>query len=258
MNRWDRHEQILQAAAQRGTVYLPRAMQVTGASAATVRRDFADLAAAGSVKRIRGGVRVISREGNLPFSMRQAQHSAAKDAIGRAAADLLRQGDVVFIDGGTTTFHLCLHLPAVPLRIITNSMRIASHLSSPTSNQSQHELYLTGGLVQPEFGLLAGPGTLHSLDFYHANWAFLSVGGITDEGLYNTSESVVQSERKMIEQSDRAVVLADHSKLGKRAMCRIAHPSAIDRLITNEDPSSAMHVRSLRAQNIAVTCTSAT
>ena len=61
--------------------------------------------------------------------------------------------------------------------------------------------------------MLTGPGTLHSLDFYYANWAFLSVGGITADGLYNSSEAIVDTERKMIERSDKAVILADQSKL---------------------------------------------
>ncbi|MEE9403937.1 MAG: DeoR/GlpR family DNA-binding transcription regulator [Algisphaera sp.] len=252
MNHWERHEQMLRVAALKGTISLRRAMEITGASAATIRRDFAEMASAGAVERIRGGVRGVRREGNLPFAMRQAQHSDAKNAIAREAADLLRHGDVVFVDGGTTTFHLCLHLPAVPLRIITNSLRIAAYLADANTADNAWEVYLTGGLIHAEFGLLAGPGTLHSLDFYHADWAFLSVGGIGVAGLYNTSETVVETERKMIAQSDRAVVLADHSKLGQRAMCRIGGLGRIDRLITDDAPQGRDQVRVLQKEGLKV------
>lgn len=95
-------------------------------------------------------------------------------------------------------------------------------------------MYLTGGRIQHGTNMLTGPGTLHALDFYHANLAFLSVGGVTADGLYNTSEAVVETERRMIERSDRAVILADQSKLGRRAMCRVCGIERIHMLITDQ------------------------
>lgn len=232
MNKWERHEKILRLAGERGMIYLDRAIQATGSSRATVGRDFAELANKGTVQRIRGGIRVARKEGSLPFHLREVQHSEEKASIAGEAVRLLRSGDVLFIDGGTTTYHLCYCLPAIPLRIITNSLRLSAYLDDPIHRQPDWEVYLTGGCIQHGSSMLTGPGTLHSLDFYHADWAFLSVGGITTDGLYNTSEAVVETERKMIERSDRAVILADQSKLGKRAMCRIDSLASIDHLIT--------------------------
>lgn len=233
MNKWERHERILRLAGERGMIYLDRAVRATGASLPTVRRDFAELAESGAVERVRGGIRVKRKDGSLPFNLREVQHSEAKAAIARVAAGLLQAGDVVLIDGGTTTYHLCFCLPAIPLRIITNSLRLSAYLDDPAHRQSEWEVYLTGGCIQHGSSMLTGPGTLHSLDFYHADWAFLSVGGITADGLYNTSEAIVETERRMIECADRAVILADQSKLGKRAMCRIGPISSVNRLITN-------------------------
>lgn len=232
MNKWERHEHILRLAGERGTIFLDRAVKATGASLPTIRRDFVELADSGSVERIRGGIRVVRKEGNLPFSMRQVQASRDKAAIARKAVQLLKAGDVLFIDGGTTTYHMCFCLPPIPLRLITNSLRLSAYLDDPIRRHPEWEIYLTGGLIQPGSNMLTGPGTLHTLDFYHADWAFLSIGGITEDGLYNTSETVAETERKMIERSDRAVILADQSKLGKRAMCKVCPVSRIDRLIT--------------------------
>lgn len=233
MQKAERHERILNLAGERGLLYLDRAIRETEASRATIRRDFDDLARNGAVERIRGGIRVARKDGSLPFHLRQVQRSSEKSAIARKAARLLRSGDVVFIDGGTTTYHFCLHLPRVPLRIITNSLRLSSFLDDEANRFADWEVYLTGGRIQHGSNMLTGPGTLHSLDFYYADWALLSVGGLAVDGLYNTSESVTETERKMIDRCDRAVVLADQSKLGRRAMARVCGIEKIDRLITN-------------------------
>ncbi|MGF1450585.1 MAG: DeoR/GlpR family DNA-binding transcription regulator [Opitutales bacterium] len=156
--------------------------------------------------------------------------------IAQKAARLLRAGDVVLIDGGTTTCHLCFCLPPLPLRIITNSLRVAAYLDNASARRPDLEVFLSGGRIDMGSKMLSGSGTVHTLDFYHANWAFLSVGGITAGSLYNTSEPVVGTERKMIERSGRAVVLADQSRLGTRSMCRVCGVSEIDHVIT--DPHS--------------------
>jgi DeoR/GlpR family transcriptional regulator of sugar metabolism len=234
MNKIERHEQILRLAAEHGLLYMERAMRVSGSSRATVQRDFDELAAIGAVVRVRGGIRVARRDGNVPFNLRQVQHSAAKSAIARRAVESLRAGDVVFVDGGTTTYHICFHLPPIPLRIITNSLRLSAYLDDAAHRNDQWEVYLTGGRVQHGSNMLAGPGTLHALEFYHADVAYLSVGGIAADGLYNTSEAIVETERKMIERCDRAIVLADQSKLGRRAMCRVCGLDRIHCLITDK------------------------
>ncbi len=236
MDRLERHEALLALAGERGKLYLQNAMRTTGASRATIRRDFDDLAASGAVERIRGGIRVTRKEGNVPFNLREVQQSAAKSAIAAKACRLLRAGDVVFVDGGTTTYHISFHLPKIPLRIITNSLRLSAYLDDTVTRHKDWEIYLTGGRIHHGHNMLTGSGALHSLDFYHADWAFLSVGGITADGLYNSSEAIVETERKMIERSDRAVILADQSKLGRRAMCRVCGIKRIHGLVT-ESPS---------------------
>jgi len=176
----------------------------------------------------------------VPFNLREVQHSREKSSIAAKACRLLRAGDVLFVDGGTTTYHICFHLPRVPLRIVTNSLRLSAYLDDAAQCFPDWEVYLTGGRIHHGDNMLAGPGTLHSLDFYHANWAFLSVGGITADGLYNTSETVVETERRMIDRSDRAIVLADQSKLGKRAMCRVCGIGRIYQLITDAPQSRSL------------------
>lgn len=231
MNKIERHEHILSLVRARGQLYQDSALVATGASPATIRRDFDEIADSGAVERIRGGIRVARRAGNVSFSMRSVHQSVAKSAIAARACKLLQAGDVIFIDGGTTTYHTCFHLPKLPLHIVTNSLRLSAYLDHVSNRHAEWEVYLTGGRIHHGHDMLTGSGTLHSLDFYHADWAFLSVSGLTIDGLYNSSEAVVETERKMLDRCDRAVVLADQSKLGQRAMCRVCGLGRIDRLI---------------------------
>jgi len=253
MNKIERHERILQLASERGVVYLPRLMEATGASRPTLRRDFDELAESGAVERIRGGIRAVRRDGSAPFNLRAVQHSKAKSEIARRAVAPLRTGDVIFVDGGTTTYHICFHLPKIPLRIITNSLRLSAYLDDAATRHPEWEVYLTGGKIQPGSSMLTGPGTLHSLDFYHADRAFLSVGGICDDGLYNTSEAIAETERKMIERAGKAVLLADQSKLGRRAMCRVCGVGRIHELVTDKPVGRSLVEEAIREKGLPIT-----
>ncbi len=236
-----RHEKLLQFVSRRAFTSLHDAVEHLHASEATVRRDFARLAQQGLVERVRGGVRVLIASGDsAPFSIRQVQQSAQKHAIARVAAARIQPDQVLFIDGGTTTFHLVACLPDVPLRIITNSLRLASALEVLPPRRHVPQVFLTGGQLQRDAGLLIGPAAHDSLARYHADWAFLSVSGIDESGIYNSQETVVDSERLMIANAQRTVVMADHSKLGRRSMCRVCSLDEIDLLITDSQASPAL------------------
>lgn len=210
------------------------ACRLLGASPATIRRDFAELVAAGRAERHHGGVGRLRRDAlaMVPLAARAVQHPAEKQAIAACAAGLLDSGQAVFVDGGTSTLQLADHLGAVPLRIITNSLRLAAALGAATY-AAPIEVHLTGGYLLSRGGLLIGPQARQGIVAYHADWAFLSVGGIGEDGVFNTDELVQDLEREMIAHADRVAVLADRSKLGRRSLCRVCGLDAIDVLITD-------------------------
>ncbi len=239
MNQTERRERLIRAVSERRTLSIRRGMELTQVSEPTIRRDFAALAAEGAVQRAWGGIGLPDTDTMSPFAFREVQYSEEKAALARKAASLLNKGDVVFIDGGTTTYHLASCLADIPLRIVTNSLRLAEALQARHDREAQQDVYLTGGLVYANGGLLIGAGVADGLRQYHANWAFISVSGVTEAGLYNTSELVVQAEREMICNADRVVVLVDHSKIGKHAMFRIGDVDEIDMLVTDIDPAKS-------------------
>jgi DeoR/GlpR family transcriptional regulator of sugar metabolism len=215
-----------------------QACERLGASPATVRREFVQLAQEGRVEKTWGGVRAIASTpaGPAAFTKRLAENATEKQAIAEAAAALLSDGDVVMIDGGTTTYQLCEYIAHKRIRIITNSLVIAQAVDRLKGRERGAEIYLTGGILEPESGVLSGPPAEAFLKRYHAQWAFLSAAGIDSREATNHNEAVLASERLMIERSDRVVLLADHTKLGRRAMCVLCSLGKVDHWFTGDTP----------------------
>jgi len=235
-----RNREILELLEETGQLSVPDACERLTLSPATARRAFARIAAEGLAEKVWGGL--IRRNPNtpgddmVPSSLRDKLNAEAKDTIARQAAMLVEDGDVVAIDGGTTTLRLSSYLANRPIRILTNSILIAHRIEQLRSGPKSAEVFLTGGFVYPGSGLLVGPQAVTNLRQYHSRWAFLSVGGLDERGATNTNELVVESERAMIEQTENAVILADHSKWGHRDMIRQCDWSEISLLITDRKP----------------------
>ena len=249
-----RHDQILGYLADHEFLSVEDAIHLTRTSPATVRRDFRVLAERELVQRTRGGIRRSRNAANgmTPFALREIRNAREKAALARRAATLLSPGDVLIVDGGTTTFHLAGYLPSFPLRLVTNSLRLAAVLGEKRTGESSVEVFLTGGYLYPQSSLLIGPQARASLSQYHAHWAFLSAGGINEEGIYNTNELVVETERTMMENVNQVVILADHSKIGTRAMCYLCGIEKVDMLITDTWPENEPILERFRESGLEV------
>lgn len=231
----ERQAQILHQLSLCDFLSVKDAIVQFAASPATIRRDFDDLVVRGLARRSHGGLCPATRpEDILPFAYRETRNATEKAALARMAVTLLEKGDALFVDGGTTTFHLGECLPDLPLTLITNSLRLATALELRVTGGAlrQLDLFLTGGQLKLGASLLTGPGAQKSVEQYRARWAFLSAGGISPDGLFNTDERVAETERSMIQSADQVVVLVDSSKLGRTALCRVAPLEKISVLVT--------------------------
>jgi len=255
-----RQRQILDLFSSDSELTVTEVCERLGASPATVRREFAQLATDGFVEKTWGGIRAKTDApapvGPPAFTHRLSEQAAEKRAIAQAAAALLTDGDVVMIDGGTTTYQLCEFIALKRIRIITNSLVIAQSIDHLRGSQRGAEVYLTGGVLQPESGIVAGPPAEAFLKRYHAAWAFLGAAGIDEKAATNYNEAVLASERLMIEQSTRIAILADHTKLGRTAMCVLCPLSKVDRLITSVSRSNAALLKRLARAKVPVTMAS--
>ena len=260
MKRRLRQRQILQLLQITPEISVGEVCARLGASPATIRREFAQLHAEGRVEKTWGGIRAAIAApvsagpmGPPAFGQRLATNAAEKRAIAQAAAALLEDDDVVIIDGGSTTFHLCEFIALLPIRIITNSLVIAQAVDGLKGARRGAEVHLSGGQLQPESGVVAGPQAEAFLRQYHAKWAFLGAAGVDEKAATNYNEAVLTSERLMIAQSERIALLADHSKFGRTAMCVLCPLDSVSRLITDAHPETQAMLQRIRHTGVDIT-----
>lgn len=165
---------------------------------------------------------------------------------------LIKLGCVIFVDGGTTTSHLGSCLRGGHLRIITNSLRLAAILEDSFAVKSGPEVFMTGGFLHLKSGFLLGPKAEASIAQYHADIAFLSAGGVDENGIYNNNELVTELEKVMMKNALKTVVLADCSKIGRRSMCHVCNLGNIDILITNKLPENSDILSKIRSSGVEV------
>jgi DeoR family fructose operon transcriptional repressor len=235
----ERHNLLQELIAQRGISDLDSLAAELKVSSSTVRRDLEQLEQRGLVKRTHGGVIWAGNEqrpspnstGSLPyaFDQRMGYQVDAKRQVARAARNLVSANDTILVDGGTTTFYFAQELVGTPLQLVTNSLPIANLFL----NDENVELVLTGGLMYPRYGVLLGPMMEHTLDTIHPKTVFLSVAGVSGGVLFNQNQLLVQAERKMLAQAQRAVLLMDSVKLGQQALARLCDLSEIDVVVTD-------------------------
>jgi DeoR/GlpR family transcriptional regulator of sugar metabolism len=138
--------------------------------------------------------------------------------------------------------------------VITNSLRLASVLEEKAAQRPNLEVYVYRWISRSQSGILLGP-TPSQASPSICRLGFLSVGGISHEGVSNTNEQVTQAERVMIRNADRVVVLADHSKIGKNAMCHVCPLDQVDTLITDHWPENQGTIQQLTETGVEViTC----
>jgi DeoR/GlpR family transcriptional regulator of sugar metabolism len=111
---------------------------------------------------------------------------------------------------------------------------------------------MTGGRFSPESGLLLGPGAINNIAAYHADIAILSVRGIDGNGLYNHNEEIAEIGRTMIENADHVIIIADHSKIGRCAMNKVASCDRIEALFTMETAENSNTLNEILTAGVKV------
>jgi DeoR/GlpR family transcriptional regulator of sugar metabolism len=213
-----RRRQLLELVNRRGFATLDELVRALGVSESTVRRDLEALDTAGAVKRTHGGVVCSGDVRSMPaFEERETSQAAEKQAIGRAAAAEVQDGDTILLDGGTTTLEVARALAGRPLQVVTNSLPIASLLAS----HKDTDLILVGGYVYPRTGVAMGPLAVSALQTIRVHTLFMGAGGIVPEGVFNSNSLLVETERQMMACAQRVVLLADHSKFNRLALSRL-------------------------------------
>lgn len=250
MHATERDRVILGLLDEKGFVSFRELSRRVTASPATLRRDLERLQTGGRLVRVRGGVQPAGGVDHMsnhhlqgvPFHENINRNRAAKEAIGRAAAELCRPGEAVIIDGGSTTLSMCPHLEPLKLQVLTNSLHIVSALLQ----QPNTGISITGGVVFREQNVVLDPFDHADVRVFHASRMFVGAAAVTRHGLMQSDIILVQAERKLLSQADELVVLVDSSKFAAAAGHLLCDLSRVGTLITdsNIDTASAKMVES--------------
>src|SRR5688500_13548524 len=227
----ERRQKVIDLVSERGFVALGDLAKQLQTSESTIRRDLDYLDEHGFVKRTHGGAVFLGETAaGLPALEERSQRELEeKRQIAQAAAARIKDGDAILLDGGTTTLEVARLLVGRPLQIVTNSLPIANLFAS----SRETDLVILGGYVYPRTGVALGPLTIRMLDDIHVHQAIMGVGGITADGLFNSNGLLVETERAMMRSADELVVLADHTKIGKKALAFLCALSEVDTLIVD-------------------------
>jgi DeoR family transcriptional regulator, fructose operon transcriptional repressor len=152
--------------------------------------------------------------------------------IARLAAGLVKEGDVIIIDGGPIASYLAEELvEKTSLTIITNAIPVFEILQASPENI----LILTGGAYRHSSQMLVGPTAEGALRELRADKLFLSVSGVSlDFGLSHTNISEVTIKQAMIRSAREVILLADHTFFGEESVIQVAAPTVVDKLITDD------------------------
>jgi len=248
--RADRMLAVLKAVNSRGAVGLAELADELQVSAATLRRDLADMEDQGLLIRTHGGARPQAVHDEVPVHLRDLEAREAKRRIALRAAELIPAGPyAVALTGGTTTAEIAKALSRrTQLTIITNALTIALELAArPTT-----KVILTGGMVRSTSFEAVGVLAENTFKAVNVGTAILGVDGISAAGGATTHDEVeARTNNAMVEHAQRVMVVADGSKVGRVTFAQMADIASIDLLITDTtaDPDE---LERLRAAGVAV------
>ncbi|MEU6167858.1 DeoR/GlpR family DNA-binding transcription regulator [Streptomyces tanashiensis] len=247
MSKHERWNTLLELLAASGKLEVEEAATTLDVSAATIRRDLDELAEQQLLVRTRGGAVVHGVSYELPLRYKSTRHAPEKRRIAEAVADLVAPGEVVGLNGGTTTTEVARALalrfasgraeapgaaisagPA--LTVVTNALNIAGELAV----RPQIKIVTTGGVARPQTYELVGPLTVGVLNEVVLDVVVLGVDGVDPElGVMAHQEDEASISRLFAERASRVVVVTDSSKMGRRAFARICGLDRIDLLVTD-------------------------
>lgn len=203
----------------------------------TIRRDIDALVQKGKVQKVYGGVTVAGNEGKrplIPFEERHSKNEIEKARIAKRAAACVAENDLIYIDSGTTCTGMVDYLAGRKCTILTNSLEVlVKAVSYP-----ELTVFSLPGKLKRETLSVVGNEVIEYLQAYNIRKAFMACTGITiKKGLTNATMEEHVVKKAILENSQQAYALADHTKFGEVSILTYAPLSGIDCLITDHAPA---------------------
>lgn len=224
----DRQTKIIELFSKTGAVQVEELAQIFDVSLMTIRRDLEKLRKDGMIERCHGGA-IIKRE--VSYTEKRTLQIDEKIKIAEKCAQLVKKGDAVFLDAGTTTYEIAKKIRNIPaITVITNDLEIARLLVD-----SEVNLMLCGGNVQKSTGSIVGSFANQMMEDMRTEIAFLGAMSIDDQyNVLTPTSNKAELKRTICKYSNQSYLAVDGTKFGKQALIRINHLSAYTGVVTNK------------------------
>lgn len=246
----ERHQKITELVNLHSVVRVTELSELFSVTEETIRRDLEKLEKEKKLRRSHGGaVKIQQAESEVHFSEREITNVKEKKAIALEAIKKVEEGDRIMIDASTTAWYMARSLPNIHLTVITNSIRAAIELST----KDKIEVISTGGKLLSKSLSYVGPLAERSLEQYHVNKTFLSCTGIhLESGISDSVELQALLKKRMLQHSDKNILMVDSSKFGTHAFSFIAPLCEFDEIITDTNIGEDS-IQILKEKNIETT-----
>ncbi len=233
----ERHQRILQLLSERGRVRNAEMAELLNVTEATIRKDMSDLAKQQRLQRTHGGAITLRTLLEPDLSARVSTNAESKKLIATACLNLIRPGDAVFLDSGSTVLCIAELLGKrsiqddrlLNINVLTNALAVAQTLV----DQPGIRHTVLGGVFRPTGGCFVGPLTVNDLNTFTVNTAFVGVTGLTEQGFTVADLGEAQVKQAVIDRARRVVVPMDHSKLGAADFARVCELDAVTTIVTD-------------------------
>ena len=222
----ERHDKILELLTNKKYMTVDELVSILHYSPATVRRDLTLLEGLGLLEKSYGGVSLNTR--SRPVMLREHDNTSAKIHICRAASQLIKDGDFIFIDGTTTTYFLCDFLERFKkITVVTSNIKLAMLLG-----ERNIPCFVTGGLLC-DSTMLSGTYAAELIEKMNFDIAFYSVTTVNEDGFFSISDSFTELVRAALRRSNKNILLYDDSKTRTQGKRNFKNLSCMDTVISN-------------------------
>ncbi len=227
----ERKIQILNILDRERSATITHLSEYFRVSPSTIRRDLTAMEEAGLIRRTHGGAILVERlKEDLNFAQKKTKDYDLKNAIGKKAAALVKDGDVIAINSSTITTLMAEHLTAKHLTIVTNSLNILNIVRE----HNDYQIIVLGGIYMANAQTIEGPTTTEQIRQLHFCKVFLGANGIDLQfGLSSASELEAKSKMAMINQSKDVYFLCEHKKFDRSSLFKIAELKDVAGIITD-------------------------
>lgn len=201
----------------------------------TIRRDIAELEKTGIIKKVYGGIVLQERDTQSPepFFSREGRNTQQKKKVARLAASMVQDGDVIYIDSGTTTMHMMPFLEDKRnITIVTASV----HVINAAASSAKFNVIATGGTIYAPSKAFVGPNVINCLKNYNISKVFLASTGISIEnGATNASPLECEIKRYLMDKPAEKILMVDSSKLDSASLMTFCSLKEINTLVIDKE-----------------------